>query len=59
MVLSLLYPLARELLDVLMLACRGDRSKDPELLVLHHAVWLAWLAAAIGSRRRLDEPAAR
>jgi len=36
MVLSLLYRLVRGLLDVLMLACRGDRSKDAELLVLRH-----------------------
>src|SRR5882757_9684108 len=36
MVLSLLYRLVRELLGVLIVVCRGDRSKDAELLVLRH-----------------------
>lgn len=36
MVLSLVYWVVRGLLCVLMPACRGDRSKDAELLVLRH-----------------------
>jgi hypothetical protein len=36
MVLSLLYRLVRGLLGVLIVVCRGDRSKDAELLVLRH-----------------------
>jgi putative transposase len=34
--LSLLYRLVRGLLGVLIVVCRGDRSKDAELLVLRH-----------------------